>query len=231
VAGLVLVSLAAALWSDGSAWGAVVARAHKARHAVHRTASRGKHGHAVRKARAARPPATSKSPGPGVSAGPPPCADADLMPTPADMGAVARATICLINRERTNRGLVAFRESVDLDLAAAGHSQSMVGADYFSHAGASGESLESRIIASGYMPGCLGCTLGENVGLGAGAAATPREMIVMWMNQPDHRANILDPGFRDIGVGAVASMPTAFDATDVGATYTADFGSLAAAGG
>jgi uncharacterized protein YkwD len=43
------------------------------------------------------------------------------------------------------------------------------------------------------------------------------------MNSPGHRANILNGGFRDLGVGVVAGAPVA-RRYDVGATYVHDFG-------
>jgi uncharacterized protein YkwD len=42
-----------------------------------------------------------------------------------------------------------------------------------------------------------------------------------WMHSPGHRANVLKPGFRELGVGVVARVPVGGAA---GATYTVDFG-------
>jgi uncharacterized protein YkwD len=42
-----------------------------------------------------------------------------------------------------------------------------------------------------------------------------------WMDSPGHRANVLKPGFRELGVGVVARAP---ESDDAGATYTVDFG-------
>jgi uncharacterized protein YkwD len=43
-----------------------------------------------------------------------------------------------------------------------------------------------------------------------------------WMNSAPHRANILDPGFRDVGVGVARGYPMGANAGS--ATYTVDFG-------
>jgi len=42
-----------------------------------------------------------------------------------------------------------------------------------------------------------------------------------WMNSTGHRANILNRGFRQIGIGIVPGVPTG---SRRGATYTTDFG-------
>jgi uncharacterized protein YkwD len=42
------------------------------------------------------------------------------------------------------------------------------------------------------------------------------------MRSPGHRANMLDPSFRDIGVGVIWGTPENPDAK--GGIYTADFG-------
>ena len=41
-----------------------------------------------------------------------------------------------------------------------------------------------------------------------------------WMRSPGHRANILSPTFRAIGIGIANGTPS----RDSGATYTTDFG-------
>jgi uncharacterized protein YkwD len=43
-----------------------------------------------------------------------------------------------------------------------------------------------------------------------------------WMHSPPHRANILDPGFRDAGVGVARGYP--LGGARGSATYTVDFG-------
>ncbi len=150
------------------------------------------------------------------------CPNADLTPVRPNLATIVRATICLIDRDRAARGLSALRENPALDRTAAGHSADMVTAGYFDHTGPSGDTAVSRILAGGYMTGCSGCALGENLGVGGTGSSTPTEMVGMWMGDPPHRANILDPTFRDIGVGAVDGMPATVGAGP-GATYTADF--------
>jgi uncharacterized protein YkwD len=50
------------------------------------------------------------------------------------------------------------------------------------------------------MMRCPARTAGENIAYGN---VTADQMMTMWMNSPGHRANILNPAFTRIGVGAV----------------------------
>jgi hypothetical protein len=43
-----------------------------------------------------------------------------------------------------------------------------------------------------------------------------------WMNSPGHRANILQPQYRQIGFGVIAGNPNSKDGS--GATYVTEFG-------
>ena len=43
-----------------------------------------------------------------------------------------------------------------------------------------------------------------------------------WMHSPGHRANILQPAYREIGFGVIAGNPAAHDGT--GATFVTEFG-------
>jgi uncharacterized protein YkwD len=193
--------------------GATTGPAHKTRpgrHVAHRRSHR----------RPGRP--TVKAP-PAPAPAPAACPYyADLAPGGSNLPTIAHATICLIDRERAQRGLSGLRENAALDRTAAGHSADMIAAGYFDHTGPKGDTAVSRILASGYMTGCSGCALGENIGVGGTGSSTPAEMVAMWMADPPHRANILDPAFRDVGVGAVDAMPAVVGGGP-GATYTADF--------
>jgi uncharacterized protein YkwD len=62
--------------------------------------------------------------------------------------------------------------------------------------------------------------VGENVGTGNGARQSVSGLIEAWMDSPEHRTNILQPRFRDVGIGIVRR------ATDgaAGATMTTSFG-------
>jgi len=151
------------------------------------------------------------------------CADANLVPTPANLGRIATATLCLINQQRAAAGLPALRSNTALSTAASQHSADMVAKNYFDHVSPSGSTPQSRMTAVGYVKPNHAWTIGENIAAATGSLATPASIVTLWMNSPGHRANILRPAFRDTGIGAVATAPTSIG-SGPGATYTEDFG-------
>jgi uncharacterized protein YkwD len=116
--------------------------------------------------------------------------------------ALEQEVLGLVNAERRSRGLAPLRASASLGDAARLHAREMADGDYFEH-----DSLErtSRGLAKA-------CDWAERVrrfapeahhvaeNLAAGAE-TASEVVSGWMTSPGHRKNILDPGFREAGVG------------------------------
>jgi hypothetical protein len=98
----------------------------------------------------------------------------------------------------------------------------MVDERFFAHTMPDGRGLADRVRPTHYLPERGSWVLGENLAWGSGALATPRSIVAGWMNSPGHRANVLDPGYRDIGVIVVPGSPTR--RFTGGATYVADFG-------
>jgi uncharacterized protein YkwD len=138
--------------------------------------------------------------------------------------------LCLINRERARERESPLRVDGHLRLAAQEHSEEMVTREYFDHAGPNGETLLERIRASGYLHSPRsGYAIGENIAWGTLTLATPRAIVAAWMASPEHRANILNPSFRDTGIGVAPEAPSSLDGGQPGATYTQDFGVLLAA--
>ena len=149
------------------------------------------------------------------------CADADLRPAAGNLTRIRDAVLCLHNKLRAQHGLAPLRENVRLRRAALGHSRDMTAARYFEHTAPDGTTMVQRIMRSDYVRDGEGWTVGENLAWGTGSLGTPRGAMNAWMASPGHRANILKAGFRDLGVGVVARVPTSDRA---GATYTVDFG-------
>lgn len=152
------------------------------------------------------------------------CANADVMPA-ADNAAVMRdATLCLVNAERTTRGLRALASNSQLGAAAQNYSRAMVRQRFFDHVSPGGSTLLSRIRGgTAYLRGARSYALGENIAWGSGDYATPRETVKSWMESSGHRANILNRRFRHIGVGVAIGAPED-DQGMPAATYTTDFG-------
>ena len=84
----------------------------------------------------------------------------------------------------------------------------MVSENYFDHTSPAGETPLARIKASTYLPRRSAYMVGENIALGTMQLATPASIVASWMKSPDHRANILNPDFRDSGIGIVAQAPS-----------------------
>jgi uncharacterized protein YkwD len=65
---------------------------------------------------------------------------------------------------------------------------------YFEHKSPDGTTVRERSKAAGYN----WRSIGENIAEGQLSVA---EVVDTWMNSPGHRRNLLDPGFRELGVG------------------------------
>lgn len=152
------------------------------------------------------------------------CEDANLMPSRAKLAQIRAATLCLINDERTSRGLAPLTSSRPLREAAQRYSRLMVRERFFGHVSPRGSTLTSRVRRqTAYLRGARSWALGENIAWGSGTLGSPARIVTAWMGSPDHRANILKPGFRNIGIGIADGAPRPTRGLDA-ATYTTDFG-------
>jgi uncharacterized protein YkwD len=102
--------------------------------------------------------------------------------------------IIFTNQERMNHGCRPLLKDDRLQLAAEGHSQDMALNDYFNHVAPDGTTPWDRIRSLGYFYSIAG----ENIAAGY---PSPNSVVQGWMNSEGHRANILNCGFKDIGVG------------------------------
>lgn len=130
---------------------------------------------------------------------------------------------CLINEERTSRGLGAVQANGDLRDAALSHSNEMVAEQYFEHTSPQGITFIDRIEATGYMRGARSWIVGENLVWGSGPLSTPQSLVTAWMNSPPHRENLLKARFNEIGVAAVDGTPER-DSGDPGVTVSSEYG-------
>jgi uncharacterized protein YkwD len=159
---------------------------------------------------------------PAQAAAPSHCAGAQAVPGKAGQQALVHTTLCLINAERTTRGLRRLSLNAHLSQAAVAHSSDMVSRHYFSHTSPSGATFVDRIRRAGYLGSSRSWTIGENIDWGTKSYSTPAGAVYSWMHSPPHRANILRRSFREIGIGVVAGGP--HDRGRPVATYTTDFG-------
>jgi uncharacterized protein YkwD len=129
---------------------------------------------------------------------------------------------CLINEERTSRGLQAVVPNGDLRRAGLSHSNEMVADGYFEHTSPTGLTFLDRIVSTGYT-NASSWIVGENLVWGSGSYSSPQSMVTAWMNSPPHRENILKEKFREIGVAAVRGTPEGVSNPD-GITVSSEYG-------
>jgi uncharacterized protein YkwD len=102
--------------------------------------------------------------------------------------------VALVNSERSKAGCSPVTLNAKLTKAAQDHSEDMAAHRNMSHTGSDGSDAGTRITRAGYT----WSTYGENVAYGY---ATPESVMAAWMASPGHKRNILDCGFKEIGVG------------------------------
>lgn len=100
----------------------------------------------------------------------------------------------LTNLQRQQAGLQPLKLNQKLNAAAQAHSLDMAQNDFFAHTGSNGSSVFDRVTSAGYNYNLAA----ENIAVGY---ATPHSVVKAWMNSPGHRANILYPSLREIGIG------------------------------
>jgi uncharacterized protein YkwD len=154
-----------------------------------------------------------------------PCTNTEVTPTPQNIEAVTSATLCLINQERARNGELPLQESAQLAHAAVEHSEEMVSKDYFAHVAPDGSTPLQRVEATGYIPNHeVGYTIGENIAWGTLQLSTPAAIVAAWIASPEHLANILDPSYKETGLGVVAAVPPSLSQGQPGAIYSQVFG-------
>jgi uncharacterized protein YkwD len=114
-----------------------------------------------------------------------------------------------MNAVRTGNGLPRLRVDFHLVRAARGHSADMMQRQYFAHGPVAG-----RAVAAGARGPLFGEDLAWTTGM------TPQWVVDHWLASPAHRAVLLRPGFRRVGIGI--SFGT-FSGHGDAAVVTADF--------
>lgn len=157
--------------------------------------------------RTTAPPKPTAAPPSRTTAAPKPPATTALA-AGAATPAVARV-VALVNSERAKVGCSPVTLNAKLSQAAQAHSADMASHNTMSHTGSDGSDPGQRITRAGY----LWSTYGENVAYGY---STPEQVMAGWMASAGHKRNILDCGFKEIGVGV--AQP--------GNYWTQDFGTV-----
>ncbi len=143
--------------------------------------------------------AAPRRPQPRVKPSSKPTTKPSSKPAPPATGGLNSAEaegLRLVNVERAKAGCGALRSNAILLGVARAHSRDMGVKGYFDHNSQDGRSPFDRMRAAGYR----GNLMAENIAAGQRTAAA---VMSSWMNSPGHRANILNCGFKVIGMGAV----------------------------
>jgi uncharacterized protein YkwD len=135
------------------------------------------------------------------------CAGASAAPTATTLPRAYAAVLCLVNRERARRRLLALRSSAPLTQAAVGHSTDMVANEYFAHDSLAGTTPRQRVVRAGYFAGNAGGNVEEALACGWMQLSSPRALVSMLMRSRLHQGILLSRSLRDIGVGLVLGGP------------------------
>ena len=112
-----------------------------------------------------------------------------------NLDTITRKVVQLTNRERRRQGLKKLSFNSRLQKAAQSHADDMDQTGrYLAHDSSDGRVLRDRIDDVDYNWSYIA----ENA---ASGQASPKAVVQSWMNSPGHRANILNPEIKDIGVG------------------------------
>ncbi|MCZ0204655.1 CAP domain-containing protein [Streptomyces sp. UMAF16] len=151
---------------------------------------------------------TPTAPTTAAPSAPAPTATATSAPaSAAPASGVGAEILRLVNAERNKAGCRPLTLDPALTKAAQDHSADMAAHQNMSHTGSDGSDPGLRITRAGYT----WSSYGENVAYGY---TTAEQVMAGWMASPGHRANILNCGFQEIGVGL--AQP--------GSYWTQDFG-------
>jgi uncharacterized protein YkwD len=130
----------------------------------------------------------------------------------ADISAREAAVVTRINVVRRTHGLAPLGVDVKLTRAARAHSRMMLERDVFMHG-----AFDVRLRSFGVQFPLIA----ENLAWGTGSLGSPHAIVAAWMNSPPHRANLLHPRFRMVGIGTPVGDFAGYSGA---AVVTADFG-------
>jgi uncharacterized protein YkwD len=121
-----------------------------------------------------------------AAAGPATAAGVRLTPAEASL-------LSAVNQARAAHGLAPVHLDAALERASRAHSAEMLRGEFFAHG-----AVFARL-ASFHVNGPV---LGENLAWGTGSYGTASGIVAAWLASPEHRANLLRPGFTRIGIAA-----------------------------
>ncbi|MGH2935643.1 MAG: CAP domain-containing protein [Gaiellaceae bacterium] len=129
----------------------------------------------------------------------------------ARLTATESSVLAAVNSARAGYGLQPLVFDRHLERAARSHSADMLSRGYFAH-GAFSQRLVSFAVT--------GPVIGENLAWESGEPNLGQFVVQAWLHSPEHRANLLRPGYRRIGIGVSSGT---FLGHGGAAVVTADF--------
>jgi uncharacterized protein YkwD len=129
-----------------------------------------------------------------------------------------------INRVRAAYGLHALSLNQALSQAATVHSREMLADGFFGHESANGSGFAARVADYYPVGGAARYSVGENL-LWISGPVDASGIVTRWMQSPHHRANLLSPDWRQLGIAVVTvgSAPGIYEGRST-TVITADFG-------
>lgn len=127
------------------------------------------------------------------------------------LSAQEQSLLAAINAARAAHGAPPLTLGTRLQRAADAHSAAMARSGSFTHG-----NWYRRLRAHGVR----GRALGETIAWGVGTDGTAQAIVGMWLASPPHRATMLRPGFRRVGVGIAIGRMGGYPGASIA---TADF--------
>lgn len=117
-----------------------------------------------------------------------------------DPAQLVAQVVTLVNAERAKQGAGPLQANDNLMRSAQDYSVILGQGTCFEHTCAPVPELRNRVTNAGYGGFSR---IGENIAAGD---QTAEAVVASWMTSPGHRANILNPEFKEIGVGVTRSQ-------------------------
>jgi uncharacterized protein YkwD len=152
----------------------------------------------------------SPIPAPAIAAAPPAAAPVAVRPAPvrraplppvSAVGGAAGIEFSLVNQDRAANGVAPLSSSAALARVAQYRAQDMLNRNYFSHYDPSTGQL--AFVQLLHLWGIPYSTAGENIAWSTNPSMAA--INTMFMNSPDHRANILKAGYHRVGIGVASN--------------------------
>jgi uncharacterized protein YkwD len=136
---------------------------------------------------------------------------------------LAQRILVLLNRVRVEHGLTPLELDASLTSAATRHTSEMLRDGYFGHDSADGASFTTRLTP--YTSSAGGrWSVAENL-LWASGRLDAERAVAVWMGSPEHRANILAPRWRQVGIAVIhADRAPGYYGNHGATVVTTDFG-------